>query len=100
MNQVMEAAVAMGLRDLTIAASSTGSAHDPIAQYIKDGIVVGLQTSGIRGKMGEVVSQGYLKTPAIIRSRGFWVMPPPPPIRWATARAGAASPTAAPWATP
>ncbi len=70
MNQVMEAAVAMGLRDLTIAASSTGSAHDPIAQYIKDGIVVGLQTSGIRGKMGEVVSQGYLKTPAILRSHG------------------------------
>ena len=70
MNQVMEAAVAMGLRNLTIAASSTGSAHDPIAQYIKDGIVVGLQTSGIRGKMGEVVSQGYLKTPAILRSHG------------------------------
>ena len=70
MNQVMAEAVAMGLTDLTIAASSTGAAHDPIAQYIKDGIVTGLQTSGIRGKMGEVVSQGYLKTPAILRSHG------------------------------
>ena len=70
MNLVMAEAVAMGLTDLTIAASSTGAAHDPIAQYIKDGIVVGLQTSGIRGKMGEVVSQGYLKTPAILRSHG------------------------------
>ncbi|MDP0941453.1 citrate lyase subunit alpha, partial [Klebsiella quasipneumoniae] len=38
--------------------------------YIEDGKVVGIQTSGIRGRMGEVVSAGRLKTPAIIRSHG------------------------------
>lgn len=70
-NQVMEAAVeALGLGDLTIAATSLGSAHDPIADYIEQGKVVGIQTSGIRGRMGEVVSAGKLKTPAIIRSHG------------------------------
>ena len=42
-NMVVQAAVDMGLRDITIAASSLGSAHDPIAQYIEDGIVTGIQ---------------------------------------------------------
>jgi citrate lyase subunit alpha/citrate CoA-transferase len=37
---------------------------------IEDGIVTGLQTSGIRGKIGEAVSGGKLKTPAILRSHG------------------------------
>lgn len=70
-NMVMATAVEeLGLKDLTIAASSLGSAHDPIADYIEQGKVVGIQTSGIRGRVGEVVSAGKLKTPAIIRSHG------------------------------
>ena len=60
----------LGLKDLTIAATSLGDAHDPIADYIEEGKVIGIQTSGIRGRMGEVVSAGKLKTPAIIRSHG------------------------------
>ena len=70
-NMVMQTAIEeLGLDGLTIAASSLGSAHDPIADYIEAGKVVGIQTSGIRGRMGEVVSAGKLKTPAIIRSHG------------------------------
>ncbi len=70
-NMVMEAAIReLGLDNLTIAASSLGDANDPIADYIEEGKVVGIQTSGIRGRMGDVVSQGKLKTPAIIRSHG------------------------------
>lgn len=69
-NMVMEEIVAMGIKDITIAASSLGTAHDPVAEYIEKGIVTGLQTSGIRGRIGEVVSTGKLKTPAIIRSHG------------------------------
>lgn len=69
-NMVMKEIVDLGIKDITIAASSMGTAHDPIAQYIEDGIVTGLQTSGIRGRMGEVVSRGKLKTPAILRSHG------------------------------
>jgi len=68
---VMTAAVEeLGLKDLTIAATSLGGAHDTIADYIEDGKVIGIQTSGIRGRVGEVVSAGKLKTPAIIRSHG------------------------------
>ena len=60
----------LGLKDITIAATSLGSAHDPVAKYIRQGKVVGIQTSGIRGRMGQVVSEGKLKTTAIIRSHG------------------------------
>jgi len=70
-NMVMKAAIEeLGLKDLTIAATSLGDAHDPIADYIEQGKVIGIQTSGIRGRIGEVVSAGKLKTPAIIRSHG------------------------------
>ena len=70
-NMVMKEIVAMGFRDITIAASSLGQAHDPVAEYIEQGSVTGIQTSGIRGRMGEVVSHGKLRTPAILRSHGF-----------------------------
>ncbi len=69
-NLVMAEIAAMGIRDITIAASSLGSAHDPVAHMIETGIVTGLQTSGIRGKIGEAVSHGKLKTPCILRSHG------------------------------
>ena len=70
-NMVMKAAVEeLGLKDLTIAATSLGDANDQIADYIEQGKVIGIQTSGIRGRIGEVVSNGKLKTPAIIRSHG------------------------------
>lgn len=60
----------MGLKDITIAATSLGSAQDIIADYIEQGKVIGIQTSGVRGRIGEVISAGKLKTPAIIRSHG------------------------------
>ena len=69
-NMVMEHAAAMGIRDITICASSLGSAHDPVADYIEQGIVTGIQSSGVRGRIGEVISHGKLKTPAVIRSHG------------------------------
>ena len=69
-NLVMEQIVVLGIKDITIAASSMGTAHDPVADYIEQGIVTGLQTSGIRGRMGEVVSNGKLRTPAVLRSHG------------------------------
>lgn len=69
-NMVMKEIAEMGFKDITIAASSLGSAHDPVAGYIEQGIVTGIQTSGIRGKIGEAVSTGKLKTPAILRTHG------------------------------
>lgn len=69
-NMVMEEATAMGFKDITICASSLGAAHDPVADLIEQGIVTGIQSSGVRGRIGEAISHGKLKTPAIIRSHG------------------------------
>lgn len=69
-NMVMQTAADMGLKDLTVCASSLGAAHWVVADLIEKGIVTGIQTSGIRDRIGEAVSYGKLKTPAIIRSHG------------------------------
>ena len=60
----------MGLKDLHVAATSLGTAQDVFAQYMEKGIIVEAQTSGVRGSIGEVISAGKLKNPAIIRSHG------------------------------
>ena len=60
----------MGLKDITVAATSLGAAQDVIADYIEEGKVIGVQTSGVRGRIGEVISAGKLASPAIIRSHG------------------------------
>lgn len=69
-NSVMAEVAAMGIKDITICASSLGDAHDPIAEYIEQGIVTEIQSSGVRGKIGKAISNGKLKRPAIIRSHG------------------------------
>lgn len=60
----------MGLKDITVAATSLGSAQNIYAEYMDQGKIINVQTSGVRGKIGEVISAGKLKTPAIIRSHG------------------------------
>jgi citrate lyase subunit alpha / citrate CoA-transferase len=69
-NMVVEEIAKLGIKDITICASSLGDAHDPIGKYIEDGTITGIQTSGVRGKIGEAISTGKLKKTAIIRSHG------------------------------
>ncbi|MEG1774682.1 MAG: citrate lyase subunit alpha, partial [Oscillospiraceae bacterium] len=51
-------------------ATSLGDAHDPISAYIESGVVTGIQTSGVRGKIGDAISHGKLQSTAVIRSHG------------------------------
>lgn len=69
-NLVMEEVHKMGIKDITICASSLGKAHDPIVPYIEDGTITGIQSSGVRGKIGQAISEGKLKGLAIMRSHG------------------------------
>ena len=69
-NMVMEEIHKMGIKDITICASSLGKAHNPIVPMIEDGTIVGIQSSGVRGKIGEAISTGKLKGYAIMRSHG------------------------------
>ena len=69
-NMVMEEIHNMGIKEITICASSLGKANDPIVPYIEDGTIVGIQSSGVRGKIGEAISNGKLRDLAIMRSHG------------------------------
>ena len=69
-NMVMEAIASLGIRDITVCASSLGDAHDPIVKYIEDGTITGIASSGVRGKIGEAISSGKLRKVAYIRSHG------------------------------
>ena len=69
-NMVMEEIHNMGIKDITICASSLGKAHDKLVEYIEDGTIIGIQSSGVRGKIGRAISEGKLKGLAIMRSHG------------------------------
>ncbi len=70
LNMVMAAIHDMGIKSITICASSMGKANDPVYPYILDGTVVGIQASGVRGKIGQAISSGRLRDLAIMRSHG------------------------------
>lgn len=69
-NMVMEEVHKMGIKDITICASSLGKAHDPLVPMIEDGTITNIQSSGVRGKIGEAISHGKLKGLATMRSHG------------------------------
>ncbi len=60
----------LGIKDITLASSSLTSVHDPLISYIEDGTITKIFSSGIRGKLGDAISRGALKTPVIIHSHG------------------------------
>lgn len=70
LNMVMEEVHRMGIKGITICASSLGKANDAIVPLIEDGTVTGIQSSGVRGKIGEAISMGKLKDLAVMRSHG------------------------------
>ena len=69
-NMVMDEIHKMGIKGITICASSLGKAHDPIVPMIEDGTVTGIRSSGVRGKIGEAISAGKLKNLAVMCSHG------------------------------
>ena len=69
-NIVMEEVHKMGIKDVTICASSLGKAHAPLVPMIEDGTITNIQSSGVRGAIGEAISQGKLKGLATMRSHG------------------------------
>ena len=72
MKMVVECIAAKGIKDITIASSSFSPCHDFLIDYIKDGTVTALESSGLRGKLGKYLTMHpeALKKPTIIRSHG------------------------------
>lgn len=70
LNMVLEQVAEMGIKDLTVNASSIFDIHEPIIEHIKNGVVTGLECNYMGGKVGKAISQGILEKPVIFRSHG------------------------------
>ena len=68
---VMKVIAELGIKDLTLCVSSLTSAHECLIDYIRSGVVTGLETSGIRGKLAEAISKDcILENAVIFRTHG------------------------------
>jgi len=70
MSMVLKALHDAGLRDLTLCSTSIMNCHDFLVDYIKDGMISSLETSGLRGGLGCFISDGGMDNPVVIRSHG------------------------------
>lgn len=71
LGMVMEVIAKMGIKNLTLCVSSLTSAHECLIDYIKSGVVTGLETSGIRGRLAEAISKEcILENAVIFRTHG------------------------------
>jgi citrate lyase subunit alpha/citrate CoA-transferase len=60
----------MGFKNLTLASSSLTDIHSPLIEHIKSGLIRRIETSGMRGKLGDEVSHGLMDIPVVFRSHG------------------------------
>ena len=70
LNMVMERIALKGIKDLYLASSSLSEIHWPLIEHIKNGVISGITTSGLRGELAREISKGLMKTPVIFRSHG------------------------------
>lgn len=69
-NMVMDIISKLGIKDLTLAASSLTSVHAPLVDHIKRGVIRRIITSGMRGRLAEEVSRGLMEEPVLFHSHG------------------------------
>ena len=70
MNQVLDEAARMGVRDLTVQASSVFPVHAPLVGHIRSGVVTALETCYMSGPVARAVSRGEMDRPVLFRSHG------------------------------
>lgn len=69
-NMVLDKLAEMGFKNLTLAASSLATVHAPLMKHIKSGLIRRVETSGLRGELGDAVSHGLMDVPVVFRSHG------------------------------
>lgn len=70
LNMVVDAIARKGIKGLTLAPSSLNDINEAIIPHIESGVIIAIETSGARDKLGELLTSGKLAKPAIIRSHG------------------------------
>lgn len=69
-NMVVEAIAKMGIKNLTLAPSSFLDTNDALIPYIEQGVITGVESSGLRGKLGKFLTLNHIAKPVIIRAHG------------------------------
>ena len=69
-NRVLDCAAKLGLKDLTIQASSLFDVHAPLIDHIRSGVVTGIETNYMGAILGRAIGQGILNKPVRFRSHG------------------------------
>ena len=70
LNTVMDGIARMGIKDITINASSIFDIHEPLIGHIKNKVVTGLECSYMGAVVGRAISAGILEKPVVFRSHG------------------------------
>lgn len=70
LNLVMEAIADMGLRDITLNASSLFDVHTPLIKHIENGVVKKIYTDYMSAGIGEFISAGGMKEPVVFMTHG------------------------------
>ncbi len=70
LNMVMEEIANLGIRDLTVNASSIFAIHAPLVDHIKNHVVTMLQTDYMSGPVAKAISEGIMENPVQFRTHG------------------------------
>ena len=70
LNMVMEQIADMGIRDLTVNASSLFDVHRPLLEHAKNRVVTRLMTNYMSGGVGRGISMGVMEHPVQFRTHG------------------------------
>lgn len=70
LNQVMMQVQKLGIKNITLVASSLFPTHKDLIPLLKDGTIKNIVTSYISGELGEAVSYGELKGNIVMQSHG------------------------------
>lgn len=70
LNMVMQTIAELGIRNLTVNASSLFDTHRPLIGHIENGVVTTLMTDYMSGELGKFISAGGMKNPVQFRTHG------------------------------
>ncbi len=70
LNMVMEEVANLGIKDITVNASSLFDTHLPLQGHIASGVVTGICANYISAPLGRAISQGILEKPVQFRTHG------------------------------
>ena len=70
LNMVMDEIAALGIRDLTVNASSLFDVHAPLKEHIRNGVVTRILTDYMSQGLGSFISAGGMENPVQFRTHG------------------------------